>query len=223
MIEQLSFPLPTRSSFAAADFFPGAPSETARKLLDRTPSWPLGKLILIGTSGSGKSHLLHIWAEETGALIADPAKLPNRADQPVAFDGADQVAGDPVAEEALFHLHNNLAAAGHPLLLTARRAPSLWDLVLPDLKSRMEGTSVVTIEEPDDDTLGAILLKLMADRQLNPAPNLVRYLIPRIRRSYAEAAAIVAALDTRSLAEKREITTALAGQVLDAWRDQRDI
>ncbi|MEO0484729.1 MAG: DnaA/Hda family protein [Pseudomonadota bacterium] len=216
MTNQLSFELPVGVSYGAADFHPGTASETARAMLTAPERWPNGKLILIGATGAGKTHLLQIWAQAQGAAVVDAANLPHRASTPVAVDGADAVAGNAEAEEALFHLHNNLAAEGHALLLTARQAPPLWGLRLPDLKSRMEATTVVPIGPPDDATLQAILIKLMADRQLIPAPNLVGYLVARMERSYADAARVIAALDHLSLSEKRKITTALAARVLDA-------
>lgn len=214
--EQLSFPQPRRVSFAAEDFYQGAANETARSLLASTRNWPHGKLVLVGEEGSGKTHLANIWATQNGATIMDPKALVPRSAKPVVVDGADAVAGNPDAEEMLFHLHNNLAGLGMPLLLTARTAPALWDVALPDLRSRMVATTVAQIDAPDDETLSAILAKLMEDRQLNPAPGLPAYLIRRMGRSYSEAERIISALDTLSLAEKRSITQGLAARVLDA-------
>ncbi|MEL6914246.1 MAG: DnaA/Hda family protein [Pseudomonadota bacterium] len=216
MAEQLAFPQPLHTSYAPHDFHDGEASAVARAMLARPSDWPQGKLVLTGEAGSGKTHLARIFAEGTGAAIHGPRDLPARAEHPVVIDDAPGVAGRADAEEALFHLHNNLAAAGLPLLLVARQPPSAWGIVLPDLRSRMEATAIARIAAPDDATLAGILAKLMADRQLNPAPNLLGYLTRRMGRSYAEAGRIVGLLDTLSLAEKREITTALAARVLDA-------
>ena len=216
MAEQLSFPQPHTTSYAADDFHPGEASAEVRAMLAATESWPNLKLVLVGEGGAGKTHLAHVWAQDHGANIVASTELMTRSDVPLVVDDADQVAGDPDAEVALFHLHNNMATAGLPLLLTARTAPSAWGITLPDLRSRMEATTTVRIAEPDDATLGAILLKLMADRQLSPAPDLVGYLTARMGRSYSEVRRIVDALDALSLAEKRNITKRLAARVLDA-------
>ncbi|MEO1797972.1 MAG: DnaA/Hda family protein, partial [Pseudomonadota bacterium] len=209
MAEQLAFPQPLHTSYAVEDFHQGEASALARAMLRDAAQWPAGKLLLLGEAGAGKTHLLTIWAAEERRL-ARPDALPRSAETGVAVDDAHLVAGDPAAEEALFHLHNNLAAAGLPLLLSAPRPPGAWGIALPDLKSRMEATATTRIEEPDDATLAAILGKLMADRQLNPASNLVGYLLRRMDRSYTTAGRVVAALDGLSLSEKREITTGLA-------------
>ncbi len=211
--KQLSFPLPRSASYAAQDFYPGPATATARAMLARRDRWPNGKLIVTGEAGSGKTHLLHIWATEHGAEVLT-GDIPTRSETPLAIDGVNRIAGNAHAEEALFHLHNNMASAGLSLLISARAAPQHWGIRLPDLRSRMEATTIAPIEPADDATLSAIVLKQMSDRQLSPAPNVVPYLVRAMDRSYAEAARVVDALDTLALAEGRNITRALASRVL---------
>ena len=55
----------------------------------------------------------------------------------------------------------------------------------------------------------------MSDRQIMPPLALVAYLVPRIERSFAAAADIVARLDAQSLAQGRTIGRALAASLLD--------
>ena len=59
-------------------------------------------------------------------------------------------------------------------------------------------------------------MKLFADRQLRVPPEVVRFLLLRMERSFAEAERIVDALDAASLAARKEITVPLARQVLNA-------
>ena len=73
----------------------------------------------------------------------------------------------------------------------------------------------VQITNPDDALLSALIMKLFADRQINPQPHLVQYLTTRIERSYAAAAEIVARLDTAALAQGRKINKTLAAELLD--------
>ena len=118
-------------------------------------------------------------------------------------------------ETALFHLHNLALAEGQPILLTGAGAPATWPIALPDLKSRLQGTTVAALSAPDDPLLAALLVKLLADRQLTPKPNLIPYLVDRMERSFAGAVALIERLDAASIAQKRPITRALAAQVLD--------
>ena len=105
--------------------------------------------------------------------------------------------------------------AGGLLLLTSDQPPSRWSIALPDLASRMQATTVVQIHNPDDALLSALLMKLFADRQINPQPALVQYLATRIERSFSAAADIVDRLDTAALAQRRKINKALAAELLD--------
>ena len=75
-------------------------------------------------------------------------------------------------------------------------------------------TTLARLEPPDDALLGAVLVKLFADRQLAVAPRLIRYLVSRMDRSFAAAEAMVAKLDRAGLAGHRAITPRHAGEVL---------
>ena len=90
-----------------------------------------------------------------------------------------------------------------------------WGITLPELLSRLQGTTAVALEPPDDALLSAVLVKLLADRQLTPKPDLIPYLLTRIDRSFANAIAVIEQLDAASLAQKRPLTRALAAQTLD--------
>jgi len=72
----------------------------------------------------------------------------------------------------------------------------------------------VGIAPPDDALLGAVLVKHFADRQLPVAPSVIAYLVPRMERSFAMAAAFSARLDQLALAETRPIGLALARRSL---------
>ena len=74
------------------------------------------------------------------------------------------------------------------------------------------------LESPDDALLSVVLMKLFADRQLNVPARVISYLADRMERSFDVAGQVVAAIDERSLAQKRPITRALAGEVLDKLR-----
>ena len=142
---QLSFDLPVRTALGRADFFVSPANADAVALIEGWQDWPSRKLLLAGSAGAGKTHLAHVWAEQAGARIVAAGQLaqadiPALATGPLAVEDAHAIARDRAAEEALFHLHNLVLAEGHALLITAREAPALWDLGLPDLASRMAGT-----------------------------------------------------------------------------------
>lgn len=223
MIRQLAFDLPARETFRREDFFVSPANALALAALDGG-DWPGGKLMLVGPAGSGKTHLARMWAAETAAPVVPADDLTSAdlhalaAGGRVVVEDAETVAGTPKAEVALFHLHNLVCPQGR-LLLTARAPVRDWGLALPDLHSRLAAAPVALLALPDDALLSAVLIKLFADRQLAVPPALIPWLVAHMDRSIAAARALVAALDARSLAERRAINQKLAADVLDKMSD----
>lgn len=220
MPKQLTFDLPAHPAQGLDDFLVTPSNANAMATIETWQNWPNRKLVLAGEFGTGKTHLTHVWAGLSGAQILQASALPelrieDLAGQSVAVENADQIAGNATAENALFHLHNLVLAEGGALLVTACTAPSRWGLTLPDLRSRMEGTTLTRLDPPDDMLLSAVLVKLFHDRQITVPANLIDYLLPRMERSLAEAARLVSILDQAALSEGRALTRTLAARVLD--------
>jgi len=222
MPRQLIFPLPAKPALGRDDFFVSPANSVAVATIENWKTWPQNKLVLFGASGSGKTHLAHVWADMSSGKVIDAVDLAKTDISAWASEGArlvvedvDRVAGNAELERALFHLHNLVLAEQGFLLLTGEKPPRHWEISLPDLASRIQATNAVQLEPPDDELLTAILLKLFADRQLTVSPLLVDYLVKRMDRSFEGAQRLVAALDDAALSEQRSITRALAAAVLD--------
>lgn len=217
MTRQLAFDLPANVRLGADDFFVSDANEQAYAMVRTPNAWPDGKLSLVGPAGSGKTHLARVFAAQTGAVIIDAATLAPDAPLPttaVVIEDADTL---PTAcEEWLFHAHNHLRHAGLPLLVTGQTGPARWDIRLPDLASRLAAATIVTITNPDDPLLTAVLLKHFADRQLAPAPDATAYLIRHLPRSFAAVRDIVQTLDREALAQGKALTRPFVIAVLDS-------
>ena len=222
--DQIALPLENAPRFGRDDYMVGASNEAALAWCDRWPDWPAPVIVLVGPPGAGKSHLLTIWQQQSGAenlpvekLAPDLiAEIGGREQPPLlAIDQADRIVGDPVAEEGLFHLFNHVRAEGGSMLLTAVQQPARWGLALPDLESRLKASPVITLAAPDDAMMAALLVKQLADRQLIVGQEVVDYLLARVERSYAAIRDLVAALDQLSLAKHRRITVPLAREILN--------
>jgi chromosomal replication initiation ATPase DnaA len=220
MAKQLTFdlalPPPT---YDRADFVVSPGNREALAWMDRWPDWPAPALALSGPPGSGKTHLGRIWAARSGALLLDSGDLEHKniadltalseAHAALLIDRAEHA-----RERTLFHLYNLIRERRGQMLLVSERPPAHWRIRLPDLASRLRAAPTVAVEPPDDDLLGSIILKQLADRQLHAGPGVVQYLVSRMERSAEVARRLVAALDRRALAERREIDRRLAADVL---------
>ncbi len=218
---QLTFDLGRRPAFGLDDFLVAPSNAAAVAWLDRWPDWPNDALAIHGPAGSGKSHCVQVWRASAGAVVVAAGELtlervPDLAGQAVAVEDCDR----GFDERALLHLHNLQKETGGHLLVTARMAPARWGVALADLDSRLRAQASVAIGAPDDALLQAVLVKLLADRQLRVGPEVVRFVTARMARSFATVAEIVAALDRASLAAKRKVTVPLAAEVLKELRQE---
>lgn len=213
--QQLSFDLPAKPAVGRDDFFVSPGNAVAVATIEAAQPWPGGKLVLCGPAGSGKTHLVHVWAAQSGAAVVSArdlagADIPTLAKAPVAIEDVPRIATDLAAQNALFHLHNLVLAEGHALLLSGRSGPGHWGLSLADLQSRMQGAHMVTLAAPDDALLAAVLAKLFNDRQITPKADVIPYLVAHIHRSFEAAASMVERLDSAALAERRTVSRPLA-------------
>lgn len=220
MTQQLGLDLPSRAALGRDAFFVAPTNAMALAMIDGWQAWAGRKLALTGPAGSGKTHLAHVWANMAGAQIVSATEItedavPDLACGNLVVEDVPLIARAPDLQTALFHLHNLVLADGHSLLLTGAAAVQHWGITLPDLQSRLQGTTAVALAPPDDALLSALLVKLLADRQLTPKPDLIPFLLTRMDRSFADAIAVIERLDAASLALKRPVTRALAAQVLD--------
>ncbi len=221
---QLPLGLPRATAFERADFLVCDSNRAALDWVERWPDWPSPALLLHGPEGGGKTHLAHIWRGRAAAALVAGEALAEASLPRLLEEGRCRIAVDDAeraAEEALLHLHNGCLEAGGSLLLTARAAPRSWPIALADLRSRLRALPAVEIGPPDDALLGAVLVKHFADRQLRVAPEVIAYLVARIERSLAAAAAVAARLDAASLREGRPITVPLARRLLKEAGAQR--
>lgn len=209
---QLALPLPHEPRYGA-DFIAADSNEEARAWLARGEAWPQRRLALWGEAGTGKTHLLRLWAASVGAellggpALRGPAGSPVR---PVAIDDADACADAP----ALLHLLNSAAEAGRPVLLAGRVPPARWPVALPDLASRLRAILAVRIAPAEDDLLRTLFLRLAAERQVIVPARVQNWLLLRLPRTAAAVREVVARLDHAALAAGGRITRALAAEEL---------
>ena len=214
MAAQLPLPFETTPAFGRGDFVVAAGNAEAVAFIDSWPNWSVPAAALYGPSGSGKTHLIHAWAQQSGAAIFDAAQLTLAAvgalgeDRPAAVDNAGAGIAD---ESALFALFQH----GRPLLLAGQEPPAVWRATLPDLHSRFAALVALPLWSPDDALLSALARKLFSDRQLQVPEPVIARILRSTERSPAAVRDFVARADAHALALKRPITVQLVGELLD--------
>jgi chromosomal replication initiation ATPase DnaA len=214
---QLAFALPHAESLTRNDFLEGPANAAGLALVDSWPEWPNRIMLLVGPEGSGKSHLAAIWAEQAGARSISAHALTAAAVPGALATGAlvvEDLNSSDFDERALFHLLNLAREDEAFVLITARVAPSTFQIELRDLRSRLRAVPTVSLLPPDDQLFRALIIKSCADRQLSVDETVVSYLATRIERSYAAARRAIELLDSEALRLGRPVTRALAAELL---------
>ena len=219
--EQIPLDFAVRSAVAREDFLLGPSNADAVAWIDRWPDWSAPTLVLCGPAASGKSHLAAVWQIKTDAVMIRPEMLISRSAEQIAaagealvVDGVDLWIGTREAEETLFHLYNIFKEEQRSILVVSRMTPTQAEFVIPDLASRLRAAPTATIKAPDDMLLGSVLIKLFSDRQLPVSNDIIKYILPRMERSFAAARDIVAKADKKALSQKRPISVPLVRDVL---------
>ncbi|HLS83467.1 MAG TPA: DnaA regulatory inactivator Hda [Arenimonas sp.] len=201
------------------DAFHGAPAvvaAVAAAARGEQADW----LYLQGPAGAGKTHLLLAACAEAAQAGRRALYLPLPAvagqlagalagQDTVALaclDGLEGIAGRREAEEALFHFHNRLRAAGGVAVYAATAAPAALGLGLPDLATRLGQCTRLSLLALDEAGRRAVLRARAGRRGLVLDDAALDYLLRRVDRDLASLTALLDRLDRASLAAKRRLT-----------------
>ena len=171
-------------------------------------------LAICGPAGSGKSHLAHILAADNGAAVRLGADLDAAFDDDRLLVVIDDVGTAPDPKR-LFALIEERRAKGLRLALAGRGRPADWAQGLKDLVTRLEAMLRVSLDEPDEELMRAVIDQRFRDRQWRAAPKVSAYAAPRLPRTFAAAGAFVEAVGAAAIAEGTPINLALARKVID--------
>lgn len=184
---------------------------------------PAQRLIYLwGENGSGRSHLLHATAHaaSTAGLsiqildAASPiADFAHRSS--CAVYGVDDVETlSPEQQIALFNLYNAVRAAPQHGLLVTGIQPPLGLTVREDLRTRLGWGLVYQLHALADADKIAALQAAAKERGLVLSSEVPTWLLNHFYRDMPSLMALLDALDTYSLEQKRAVTLPLVRQML---------
>lgn len=218
---QMVLDLPHRTALGREDFLVTPSNAAAVSVIDSYPGWPHHAVAIVGPPGSGKTHLLEVWRQQSGAALVPASAVTEAAVPALMAKGAlaiDDAPGAALDERGLFHLLNHARQHRGHVLIVSVQVPVSWQVRLPDLASRLKALPVAMLGAPDDELLRGVLVKLFGDRQLSIDAPLIAYMLARMPRSLEAASRLVADIDRRALEEKAEISRGLVSRVLEGYQ-----
>lgn len=216
-IVQLAFDMSLNPIYRWENFYISKSNEDVVSLLQRWPRWDGRIQLVYGPKGSGRTHIAHLWRNESRASFVDNSVLKlDYLEEYVAqnpfliLDNADQVTN----YKGLLHLYNLVQEHQGYLLLTAEKPVKDWDIPLADLASRLQSIPATELLAPDDNLIKALLIKRFSDLQLKVPENVLLFIVKHIHRSYSTIQSTTQILSEKSLEFRRNLTLPLVKEVL---------
>ena len=181
---QLPFNFAHQPFMSKEDFIVAPCNVEAFEMVEMWPDWPAFGLCIYGPEHCGKTHLANIFAQNVSLKTNFPYPIPCIKASDIEMDVAPKLFDfnkclivenlcEEINEEALFHLFNWYRNQGGFILFTAKTAPARLGIKLPDLFSRLKMIPAIAINEPDDELLSSLIIKLFTDRQILVSPEVV--------------------------------------------------
>lgn len=193
-MSQIALPLDELRGGASSSLIITDSNATAFAGLGSAANWAKRCAILIGPARSGKSLMARYFSGQGGTVIDDAETTP---------------------AETLFNAWNRAQDLNVPLLLVSRWQPGEWNIVLPDLQSRLGAALILEIAAPDDEMIEQLLQKQLADRGAAISIDALSYVKRRIERSYAGIEKFARAANAMALADNAPVNLALVKKVLE--------
>jgi len=231
--EGVTPPPPPSRGLDFASYVEGTANEGAVRAAQAVcgdPGRHFNPLVIVGPSGTGKTHLLHavgnaLLAARPGATVAclsaqvfteelvaalEAGRIEwwrrrYRRGDALLLDDVQLLAGRDRTQEELFNLFNAFADAGRQLAFTADKVPAQLAGLEPRLTTRFEGGLVVELTAPDRPMRAEMARRLLAARGVTAEDDVVQYLAARP----ADSARAVQGLVNRALSRMDPASEAL--------------
>lgn len=228
MIQQLTLNIIQPLAFAFDSFVEGDNQQLFARLKMLADGGLAGNIFIWGEQGCGKSHLLQALGQQMqqGSLqgvylsCKELRELPVEAIEGlehmdvVALDDIDALSGHGEWEEAMFHFYNRAAMENTSLVFSAQTSPQNIDIVLPDLKSRLNAGETYRLVGLNDQGKRHLLTMAAQQRGFHLNDEVADFILQRSARDAASLQKVIENLDQSSLTEQRRITVPFVKRVL---------
>ncbi|MCY4099582.1 MAG: DnaA/Hda family protein, partial [Rhodobacteraceae bacterium] len=209
-----------KPSYSEADFIIAGSNSNLWDLLQDVENWPDNRFILVGPEYSGKTHLARIWEiknkahcfEAEGFSTEEYAKFPST--KSIVLENLERLCGNREQEEDLFQFCDTISKESRKFLITSSLDPKELEFIKPDLRSRLLGTRIGKINQPDAKLLSILYSKLFSDKQISYTPDLIQYLVKNSERSFSAAHRMVENLDKMSLINRKPVSKKMIRELI---------
>jgi DnaA family protein len=228
IVQQLPLGFTLRDDATFDNFIADENTQLVQSIFDIIQAKGDNFLYIWGAEGCGRSHLLQATCHAAPESNQTAFYLP--LDQIASFspeilqglenisvvclDDIEQVAGNQVWEEALFHLFNRIRANGNHLIVAADTPPTQLKINLPDLKSRLTWGIVYQLHALNDEHKLAALQLRAQGRGLDLDQPVGKFLLRRCPRNMAQLFQTLEQLDQASMVQQRRLTIPFVKEVL---------
>lgn len=217
----------------------------AQSIFER-PEAAYNPLVIYGSPGTGKTHLLHAVAHEClkrdlRALYVPSEAFTNdlidalrhkstamfrekyRSVDVLLVDDIQFIGGKETTQEEFFHTFNTLHAFNKQIVLASDRHPRELSTLEDRLRSRFEGGLVVDLQPPTLETRLAILRLWAGERSLLLPREVLLLLAEHARLNIRELEGVFNQIVAASIYSGQTITLELVQDLLDGFRRPRAV
>jgi chromosomal replication initiation ATPase DnaA len=194
------------------DFIESDENHDAILCLAKWPEWNSNGIIIHGESGTGKTHLAALWSQSADAIYVLKESLKHSPRD--LFDAENNFVIDNFEDfidsnyDWMFHFLNIIKEKNRFFLLLSRLHPSLWNIELEDLRSRLLAMPAIGISAYQDDMLLKVSQKIAKDLEITIPDDAVKYILNTTERRISSIANILKKLDKLSLQQKKPLSLA---------------
>lgn len=229
MSHQLALGVKLRDSSVFESFFAGRNQAVVDVLRSLNAGAAPTCIFLQGSPGTGKTHLLQALcarrgSEGTAIAYLPLAELVSLGPEVlsgcgelacVCIDDVEQIAGSAAWERALFSVHQQLDEHHGRLVVTSKDAPAGTGIELADLRSRLGGGLVLTLQALDESEQVEALQMRAQLRGFDLPFETAQYLLRRLPRDMTSLCGFLDRLDDASLAAQRRLTVPFVKEVME--------
>ena len=203
-LNQMLLKFNQKKNFNYEDFFVSKSNYFAFTLIEKWPKWEKNIVNIHGEKSSGKTHLANIFYKKNKAKKITEDQLNDeliknlKIYENIILEDFE----NKIDERLLYSLFKLVDRDNKYLLINSLKPISEMSFLLDDLKSRSKNCLFAKIENPDDDLVFAIILKIFSDKQITVDKKLINFIIKRIDRSYGKISDFIYKIDELSLKKK---------------------